>query len=264
MIKINKPKQAKTDLRYSRNDQEAARKYGVDTVRGKYKFILRTHFNKKKYDQGIFAFDFDDTYTEVKDELLRIQKQKCCYCEAKLTTVNHNIIGNVEHFRPKDGYIQNLDTKKLIKPSYYWLAYEWDNLLFSCEKCNNIKGNFFPLIDDTKRAKNHHYSIEREEPYLINPVKENPNEHFTFSKEYIKPLSVRGSVSIKILGLDRVELEESRRERLDYVENIKLILDHSDRYSPNTIEKLKKSYELAKRKDAKFSAMIRANFPEIS
>lgn len=54
---------------------------------------------------------------------------KCAYCEASTDVVAH---GDVEHFRPKS--------------IYWWLAFAFDNYLFSCQICNQtFKGDKFPI-----------------------------------------------------------------------------------------------------------------------
>ncbi len=54
---------------------------------------------------------------------------KCAYCEAPTDSVAH---GDVEHFRPKS--------------IYWWLAFCFDNYLFSCQICNQtFKSDNFPV-----------------------------------------------------------------------------------------------------------------------
>lgn len=54
---------------------------------------------------------------------------KCAYCEAPTDAVAH---GDVEHFRPKS--------------IYWWLAFCFDNYLYSCQICNqSYKSNHFPI-----------------------------------------------------------------------------------------------------------------------
>ena len=78
--------------------------------------------------------DFDSGYwKKAKNQLKKESHGKCAYCEAPTSTVAH---GDVEHFRPKS--------------KYWWLAYCYDNYLFSCQLCNqSFKGNEFPLGDET-------------------------------------------------------------------------------------------------------------------
>jgi hypothetical protein len=93
---------------------------------------LQAEANQQRYDSGLREFSFDqDIYGHptVKEALRQAQHGKCCFCERK------EEIGDVEHFRPKAGYQQKVGSK-VFKPGYYWLAYDWDNLFYSCPKCN--------------------------------------------------------------------------------------------------------------------------------
>lgn len=77
---------------------------------------------------GTLAFN-SDVWKPAKRQLKRESHGKCAYCEAPTDTVAH---GDVEHFRPKS--------------VYWWLAYCYDNYLFSCQICNQtFKGNAFPV-----------------------------------------------------------------------------------------------------------------------
>ena len=103
----------------------------------------------------------------VKIALQKAQHDKCAICESKVT---HIAYGDVEHFRPKAAYRQSTDGP-LVRPGYYWLAYDWSNLLFCCQLCNQrFKRNHFPLIDPSQRAKSHNDEIGNEQPLLINPT----------------------------------------------------------------------------------------------
>lgn len=73
--------------------------------------------------------EFNTTYWKAAKKQLKAESGgKCAYCEALTSTVAH---GDVEHFRPKS--------------KYWWLAYCYDNYLFSCQICNQTyKGDEFP------------------------------------------------------------------------------------------------------------------------
>ncbi len=171
------------------------------------------------YDQGNRAFDFDNTiygHETVKQALIKMQHGKCCFCESK---TQHIAFGDVEHYRPKAGYKQNLGNP-LQKPGYYWLAYAWDNLLFCCECCNRqYKKNLFPLLNHEKRAQCHIDDIGMETPLLINPTLTEPSNHIGFREEIPYPIndSLYGKTTIAILGLDREDLNERRREKLNII-----------------------------------------------
>lgn len=104
-----------------------------------------------QYARGVREFDFDlriYAHSTVKRALEKAQYDKCCFCETDFAAVAY---GDVEHFRPKKGYRQSV-REKLVKPGYYWLAYEWSNLFLSCERCNQqFKKNLFPLLNQDKR-----------------------------------------------------------------------------------------------------------------
>ena len=108
---------------------------------------------------------------KVKKFLFNSQKKKCCYCERE------SLIGEteVDHFRPKSAV-----KERGGHPGYWWLAYEWDNLLIACKPCNNKKGSQFPLEKENKRAMTKESSIKGERPYLINPLKEDPEEFIDY------------------------------------------------------------------------------------
>jgi len=149
----------------------------------------------------------------VKDALRTAQHGKCAFCESKVPAVAY---GDVEHFRPKGGYQQS-PTHDLKKPGYYWLAYEWTNLFFSCQICNQQgKKNLFPLARPSRRAVSHHDDLTAEEPLLIDPAASDPEQFIGFREEVAYPRGGRrlGKVTIEVLGLNREALREARRDYL--------------------------------------------------
>jgi uncharacterized protein (TIGR02646 family) len=168
------------------------------------------------YDAGIRDFDFDPgiyASRSVKNALIGTQYGKCAFCESKFT---HIAFGDVEHFRPKGGWVQ-AEGDVLNKPGYYWLAYAWDNLYASCQICNQkFKRNLFPLANRVKRLRSHRDEPSREQPLLIDPGPDDPGAFIGFREEY--PFAIggnpRGTATIAMLGLDREELAEVRRDAL--------------------------------------------------
>jgi len=160
--------------------------------------------NDAEVNEGIYG------HGDVKNALNQLQKGICCYCESRY---NHTTYGDVEHFRPKKGYMQD-ETDTLHKPGYYWLAHKWNNLMYACELCNRTyKKNYFPLKDSAKRFNPDVCDISQEEPMLLNPYEEKqPEAHLTFVGTKIQALTDKGDASIKYYGLDRKELEEPRQE----------------------------------------------------
>ena len=80
-----------------------------------------------------------------KRSLFEAQQGKCAWCERRTDFSS----APVDHYRPKDGAWRNLPKEPLrVDEGYYWwLAWSWSNLLFSCVRCNDAghKANYFPL-----------------------------------------------------------------------------------------------------------------------
>lgn len=147
----------------------------------------------------------------VKRQLLDDQHNKCAYCER----MKNGDYGAVEHFRPKG--------------TYYWLAYTWDNLLFSCSECNSsYKRDHFPLLDETARNIAQQ-DISREEPALLNPYADDPADHLMYEQFIVKPRlvdgneDVRGRATIDLFKLnDRNDLLYSRQKTWHEYEKCKM------------------------------------------
>ncbi len=219
-------------------------------------------FTSRDFDSGVYGA------RSVKNALRKAQHDKCAFCESK---VSHIAYGDVEHFRPKAGYRQRPDGP-LVRPGYYWLAYEWSNLFFCCPLCNQrFKRNHFPLTDDTRRAISHHDRIEVEEPLLIHPALEDPAEFLEFDGEYVRPVNgnSRGVATIGILGLNREEIAEKRRHVLGLIKDLIAcrelfaiqVKDHPDQEYLKRLAAIDERldwYEKVYRSDsAEYAAMIR-------
>ena len=166
---------------------------------------------KHDFDRAIYGM------TEVKSQLKVIFKGKCAFCETNTYVGAHK---DVEHYR--------------FKSHYYWLGYEWSNLLLSCQICNrDFKKIQFPLENEANRITTHPLSIKgefdrklckisskaliNEQPLLLHPAVDNPKEHLQFSPNgTIQGLnrqggkSVKGEISIAIYGLNREQLVKAR------------------------------------------------------
>ena len=216
---------------------------------------------KAKYLKGQTTFKFAKTiYNDktVKETLSKIQHGKCCFCEAKFEHVSS---GDVEHYRPKGGYKQ-IANQKIVKPGYYWLAYDYDNLFLACEKCNrSFKKNLFPLADSTKRAVNHTANLLDESPLLIHPANEDPSQLLVFEKEMIKPKngSVRGKTTINVAGLNRKKLADNRLELLEILQGLAVTARSSWPEAPEA----KKMFKKLGDPKSQYSLMIRCNFPDL-
>lgn len=189
--------------------------------------LARFAAEPEAYRGGTKRFAFDSGIygaKSVKNALKRMQHDKCAFCEARVTHVAH---GDVEHLRPKGGVRQDADGP-IELPGYFWLAYDWANLFFACQICNQtFKRNWFPLRDPTRRAHLPEDDLAGEEPMLLDAAIEDPEAHITFREELAIPRedSERGATTIRVLGLNRSEIQE---QRLKLYQELALVRDLVD------------------------------------
>ncbi len=122
-----------------------------------------------------------------KNALKKSSYDKCMYCESK---ISHIDFAHVEHIKPKDKFTD--------------LEFNWDNLGYACNKCNNKKSNKY--FDDTP---------------FVNPYEEPPEDNLYAFGAILRPKkgSERGEITIQEIGLNRPDLLEKRAERLNELES---------------------------------------------
>ena len=130
-------------------------------------------------------------HPDVKAALKGETREKCAYCEAKVTDVAH---GDIEHVTPK-----SVDRAR---------TFDWENLTFSCQLCNQIKSDKEGIID----------------PYV-----DEPGEHIFFAGAFAKGRTLHGTRTVLELQLNRISLVESRNREIeryaDQLEKVFLIPD---------------------------------------
>jgi uncharacterized protein (TIGR02646 family) len=170
-------------------------------------------------------------WSDLKEFLLKGPfRGKCAYCESRVTTTD---FGDAEHYRPKNGVTcKDADGKtKFVEiggaahPGYYWLAYDWRNLLPACVQCNSGSGkmNQFPISDECSHAMNH--SAGRtpaaldaiEKPRLLHPYQHQPENFLRFGQDGTIAAAendpeLLGDASIKTYNLTRGDLDITRHE----------------------------------------------------
>ena len=212
--------------------------------------------NPEDYGSGKRTITFNGNiygHVSVKSVLVEAQYGKCCYCERKFGATSY---GAVEHFRPK-GAVQQTKSSARLVPGYYWLAFEWNNLLVSCEKCNtSYKGTLFPLEDPSARARSHKDDVCVERSLFVDPSRENPREHIRFRRAAVSPTTPRGRETIAGVGLRRSELEEARKERLDVVESLQEIVRLKNKVEQSKLEKANEKLRFYSSVRSEFSAMV--------
>ncbi|MCF8985540.1 hypothetical protein GIW26_18430 [Pseudomonas syringae] len=156
---------------------------------------------------------------------------KCAYCESRIV---HVMPREIEHFRPKSS-VEN-SAQNALRPGYYWLAGDWNNLLVACVDCNRARNHTvpgqsaevrlgkhaqFPLSMEMQRVRLHTGNVAAEEPYrlLIHPCVDNPEEKFTYTDDGLihpkVPHDLQATTSITAYALQRKYLVEERKRVLN-------------------------------------------------
>ncbi|MBQ7291289.1 MAG: TIGR02646 family protein [Clostridia bacterium] len=187
-------------------------------------------------------------HKDIQELLFACNHHKCAFCECKPGETS-NI--EVEHFEPKSIYPD--------------LAFEWDNLLPSCRKCNEAKSDH-----DTRTSP------------IINPAKEDPEMLLTYDSLRIVPLQGSGQEkkadnTITVCNLNcnrlynaRAELLISVTEYMDELKNKFEWIEEADTQQKRRVRitKLSNSIEIIDsmlRTDQPFSAYCKwlvTTFPE--
>ncbi|MBK8254538.1 MAG: hypothetical protein IPK82_17960 [Polyangiaceae bacterium] len=168
-------------------------------------------------------------YQRAAGPLWKRQHHKCCYCETRVFQ-HYN---DVEHYRPK-GAADRLPGSTETH-GYWWLAFDWNNLLFACSLCNRSeKNDAFPLTPGDVALQPEEQPPGRERPYLLDPSGAiNPVDHIEFEYRYALENEPRallgpkqwfarardgsqlGHWTIFVLGLNNGDLVELRGDHVE-------------------------------------------------
>jgi hypothetical protein len=226
-------------------------------------------------------FEISDIYRRrrIKKEVYLAKdgpfRGRCAYCEASIADFQH---GDIEHFRPKKAVTDDKDNPVVISgpdgrqhehPGYYWLAYDWKNLLPSCISCNQPGEHNIGKRTRFPTANGYYVTPEQdvgaEQPLLINPVDpadDDPETHLTVDFEtgnLTHPNSARGAKCIEVFGLNkRDQLVTDRNTALNDVKaDFVKVVFASPAVAQQLIDKLKRmegggfSHTLARRAQLK-------------
>jgi uncharacterized protein (TIGR02646 family) len=247
MIRINRPDQPPQSLARRGGEQRDKDCAEYDNCPDEYRS------GRKKFDsfnRRIYAANV------VKVALLKVHAHKCCYCEKEHIPANLAI----EHFRPKSGVKQNRK-QRVEYPGYFWLAYNWNNLLLSCNDCNTkFKQTPFPLSNPESRARSHNDDITIERPLFIDPASQDPRTHIRFRGAVPVHMTEAGRITIKELGLRRITLRDKRMEKLELLNRCQNIIELAEGNPSNTQWRplsrwARRILRAAIRPDAEFSSM---------
>lgn len=180
-------------------------------------------------------------WSEIKTIYMRIQHNKCAYCERVLEGEPYGVIEHdLEHFRPKGSVRAWPESATRPRPApsypfttggdwdegYYLLAYNLLNYATACKSCNTpLKSSYFPIAGPRGPQSRDVTALGAEEPFLIYPLGEiddDPESLITFTgvlplpREASGPGSHRARVTIDFFDLEgRGHLVLQRAERIN-------------------------------------------------
>lgn len=211
-------------------------------------------------------------HAQVKMTLEELFYDKCAYCESRPTPSN---AWDVEHYRPKGRVAENAK-----HPGYYWLAYEWDNLLPACADCNRKRKDApryddpkelpaqgkldqFPVEDEKNRAMMPGDDLKQENPHLLNPCLDDPEKHLTYNVQgQIQPSGendLRATETIRICHLKRRRLRDDRARVIirmrKIMKNLRLARQKKNALAETMVEEMMMDYIAP---DALFAGAARA------
>jgi len=213
-----------------------------ETVKRRISLALQ---EKEKHDFQTYYYGNEKN---VKPILKERYKSKCCYCERDEAG---GVELQIDHFRsvkpPKEC---NQPQAKKEHKGYYWLGYEWTNLLLSCSTCNKHKSNSFPIENEDDRIYEPEYDsngnlyckanqspLIDEKPLIFNPEIDNAFEHFNFEVDgKMIGLTSKGKTTVELLKLSDSPLLIARNRIVNTY--IKKFLEHLDAFRSKAIGKI--------------------------
>jgi len=199
MIKIEKPKAP--DFLHSSTVDLAIEKMN--------EFFGLHNRNQKRYDWP-FNNEIDK---ELKKFLHEVFYGRCGYCETKIDSPH---LGNVDRYRPNNGV---RDKNEYHQDLYWWLTFDWGNLVYCCKECNQYKANYFPI--NGKRMVDRKINENMEIPLLLNPYQDNPEEHITIDDDcHFVGLTLKGEQTISLLRLNREKLLFEREKLKNKIDSL--------------------------------------------
>lgn len=125
-------------------------------------------------------------WSTVKPAFMKIQHNKCLFCERKLESEKYGKIEHdLEHFRPKSsvriwpdaglhGFSFGFPTGEASQNGYFWLPYALANYAASCKSCNTaLKSDYFPIEGVRLVADG---DLKSEKAFLCYPIGEGDDD----------------------------------------------------------------------------------------
>jgi len=170
--------------------------------------------SQREKAQRRWPFEHDVVQTaEVVQALVTLGRGLCAYCESLTPTPL------VDHFRPTEE-AASLDGRTVARDHYWWLAYEWENLLPTCPKCMSHKGNRFPVKGPRATPAPGRGLPTAEHALFLDPCRDQPEQSLAYEDGRVVPLDERGATTIEGIALNRTELVANRARAADEARTI--------------------------------------------
>lgn len=175
---------------------------------------LEEFYDSKNRDQKRYDFPFNSDIDYIlRLYLHKIFNGKCGYCESKIES---DQFGVIDRFRPYNGVREK---NVYFEDLYWWLVYDWENLVYSCKECSQYKANYFPIKG--RRIFDPNGDLEEERRNLLNPCLDYPEQHLKYSTDgSIYSSSEEGYQTIELLRLNRSDLVNKRFESRKAIINV--------------------------------------------
>lgn len=152
-------------------------------------------------------------HKDVLGKLLEIHRSKCAYCEQKISISNSSVF--LTYYRP---YAQ-----------YYWLAYEWSNMLPVCKACYLYAEHDFPVENEQHHRVSSPPKLRqdwlpngipflKEKPLLLNPEMDKPEKYLVFNPEgYLEAIeqNSRAINTIAAYQLNKGQVVVARKKKIE-------------------------------------------------
>lgn len=188
--------------------------------------LAEDFFDLPASKRGQRRFPFDAkllAHPELRDALSELFHNKCSFCESVMTWT---IPENVNRYRP---IYQTIELDGTIFPDHYWwLMFDWDNLIPLCTECVRACGTRFPILGPRASYGARGDELLAEQPLLLDPCRDRPDEHLVYTPDGLVVSSTRpGQVTIEVFNLNRSALVDARQKvykRYEQVKNQLMIL----------------------------------------
>ncbi|MCP3420320.1 AAA family ATPase [Nocardioides pinisoli] len=156
--------------------------------------------------QRLWPIDHEFVYLPQLQQALRETFHgHCAYCGSPADP------GEVSRHRPPEEAL-NLD-RSVSPDHYWWLSYDWANLLFVCTECHNLKGSRFPVEAKRAPAESRGADLDVERPLLLDPYRDRPEWVFTYDTSgFVVGVDDRAATTVEVLALNRPGLLFARSQ----------------------------------------------------